>query len=118
MTPEDRDKIRGNPFNDGYIITNGPSKFDLMLALFDNRPSNSEPNGRPLSFTTQSNPFRRGCKERVVTFHLSGLERNELYPEQWELWGTAHIDGGHAEETEVHIIFRTDTREGRVAILL
>lgn len=55
-----------------HIITNGPSKWDLMLALFDNEDCQ-----RLLSFTAESERHRELEAKRNANGGYDGLTREE-----------------------------------------
>jgi len=57
---------------DDHIITNGPSKWNLMLALFDNEDCQ-----RLLSFTAESERHRELEAKRNVSGGYDGLTREE-----------------------------------------
>lgn len=117
--------IDKRPFPQTLVIKKGPSKLDIMFALFDDRPE-SEPAGRALIFKgTMTKPPKtkeyttfREYEDFAIAFHIFKLERSEGNPEWWDLWGTAHIiNGDPKKEVKVHIVFCTDKREGMTYLI-
>lgn len=78
-------------------ITNGPSKLDLMLALFD-RPQQGT-SSRKATFVTEDG------KHHIVT--ILSVEAEDGSRESWNI--KAHI-----AEKNLSIYYRTDNREGFV----
>ena len=107
------------PKNDGYspfqctlFIFNGPSKLDLMLALFDHCSyPGGTPNERILRFVTKESAVFPEYREILVDFNLLKVERSGADYEGWILLGTAYAD---RKKSDVRILYRTDTRKGEL----
>lgn len=90
-------------------LVDGPSKFDLMLALFD------KDKGRKVSFTDE-----HGMKYEAS---ISMVESEDGSGESWNLKGSTTIwgAGGKEGDGKVHLLryhfigyFRTDRRKGHL----
>ncbi len=93
-------------------IENGPSKFDLMLALFDN--TTQEP--RPVIFKLEG-----GDNLSNQSFIINGLERESGSGEDWNFSGFVWLDRIRriSEKTKgVHGYFSTQTRQGWVEMTM
>lgn len=107
MTPKNNNS---HPFQCTHFIIKGPSRLDLMLALFDSYPGLT-PNGRILRFVTKTSLVFKEYPEISVEFCISGAERDDADYEKWTLWGKATAEG---EEGDVRILYRTDLRQGKI----
>lgn len=90
-------------------ITDGPNKYDLMLALFDRH---YEP--RPVTFScehevTKPNP-QFGKLTKVVTLHITQVGIEDGSGQSWLIEGQ-DCDGRHYSGW-----YRTDTRQGRLTV--
>lgn len=95
-------------------ITAGPSKFDLMLALFDRDIYNS----RKVEFKVK----RKGAKDVTVTVNIYGVSIADSDGDSWRFHGSVQEVIPFAAKDEVlpglrHFVegyFRTDTRKGEM----
>jgi hypothetical protein len=113
MTPDDND---GHYLQHANLIIEGPSKLDIMLALFDFHPKGL-PEGRSLRFVSVESRGQE-CLRQFVTFHLLKVERVVDYNyknDAWVLWGKVNRND---KEYDVKISYRTDTRQGDICKLL
>ncbi|GEM_PF-5502360 len=121
MTPENKSNDQTERI---CLLKGGPSKFDLMFALFDDRhPNSSEPYGRALIFhTLEKLPAKtadystyREYKEGKIAFYLFKIERDKDNPEWWTLWGI-WVDNQNKirERISVRIVYQTDKRTGAI----
>jgi len=99
--PSDKKKELGE---DDYKINNGPSKFDLMMALFS-----------PVSLTVDFGLERRAGERRgrrAIPVHITGLVREDGSGESWLIGGW--VDGLCMRNFRAW--FRTDRRTGLLSI--
>jgi hypothetical protein len=88
------------------IISNGPSKFDLMLGLFDGEFTNR----REIDFTITDEGDDLAYKSRIV---INGLKRENSDSESWlfEGWCTANAI---RFSSKVSGHYSTKTRKGQI----
>lgn len=83
-------------------ITSGPSKFDLMLALFDSGPDRV----RSVVFESWVNRAKTS-----YSVHLNSVEREDGSGESWNFKGTCRTPGApHSHQVEGY--FSTRIRTG------
>lgn len=85
-------------------ISNGPSKFDLMLALFDSRP----PDRRWITFHVEE--YRR----ETLDVHVLAVERKDGSCERWNFKGLVRFSehyGGYCSGT-----YSTQDRKGTLTV--
>lgn len=107
-----------------YPIVNGPSKWDLMLALFGRKDGNVPLvsfsfDQIPLSGTTGDwqllFPGDIGNGSILAGAHILGVHANDHYGESWMLHAHIYVPFRGEEVCFLAIIyFRTDTRKGNV----
>lgn len=84
-------------------LINGPSKFDLMLALFDWKPH------RKVEVTGQAG-------QKFVLW-ITGVSAEDGSGESWNLSGTVLLHtNGKREVQPFKAYFRTDSRKGWLAV--
>lgn len=91
--------------DDSRVIIDGPSKFDLMVSLFDG--------------TTESQKVLvfRLDNQRILNIRITSLQREDGSGENWIFQGfTNHYPRPYAEEQHVNGFFSTQNRKGRLTI--
>jgi hypothetical protein len=89
--------------NKEFGIDNGPSKFDLMLSLFD-----TDKGARTVSFLTAKGENQPGFSYDV---QIISARRRHPTATIWEIEGITETRDG---KTRVSIYYLSDTREGRM----
>ncbi len=88
-------------------IVSGPSKFDLMLALFDNLEQR-----RPITFTLETKV--EGMDTDVTPpIHIYVVGLGGRGNESWIIKGNCHFSSGHRH---VQAIYSTRTRKGGIEL--
>jgi hypothetical protein len=88
-----------------FIIKSGPSKWDLMLALFDN---NVLANPRTVEFEFVENH----APEKVI---VMSVEREDHSGDSWNITGFIPASGVHSQRN-VRGYYSTQTRRGDLTI--
>lgn len=86
-------------------IQNGPSKYDLMLALFERSASNP----RPVTFILNATPEAKWASGYRLTVHITGVSIEDGS-------GQSYCFEGQTDKGTVKGWFRTDTREGTIEV--
>ena len=89
-----------------FTVNAGPSKLDLMLALFDSTCDKP----RPVTFTVAAWPENAKPSEKTqpVTVHINSVQREDGSGESWNIDG--RIEGGPS--TSCSIYYSTRSRTG------
>lgn len=92
-----------------YSIVNGPSKWDMMLALFDNTAASP----RHIIFEIGA----VGPSFRDAKIVVNSIEREDGSGESWSFRGYAHkADGSLPTQCNVSGYYSTRTRKGSMRI--
>lgn len=91
-----------------YLIIEGPSKMDFMLAIFDGGPNNR----RPVVFRlVDPDPHPDSqLQDELTSFILDGAEREDGGGENWIFKGFYHL--GKVSKIPAHGFFSTSMRRG------
>lgn len=102
---------RQNANAEEFAINQGPSKLDLMLALFD-----TDMGTRTVRFQFQLVELVKGARaEWAEWYDVQIISARRRHPSAtvWDIEGTTEIQGG---EKRISIYYLSDTRKGRMAI--
>lgn len=96
-----------------YEIVNGPSKFDLMMALFAKNVDNAT---IEFEFAGHINDFWKTPCTKFRKMTLVSLERNNIGGEVWYLKGYAFVNQKPDERRVASGVFSTKSRNGWLEI--
>lgn len=100
-----------------YQIVNGPSKFDLMLALFDSHGARGK--SRTVEFLLEpiSTAFTCSQEQKATPqiVHICSVEANDGSAELWDI--KAYTVGGEKPEGVLIDCYSTKNRQGSFQIV-
>jgi hypothetical protein len=101
-----------------YRITSGPSKFDLMLALFDG--SSASKTLRPVSITIHAPEYPVGSQSITLAILVNSVSREDGSGESWTFHGhltkmdRVGVSGNQSTSLVVSGYYSTKSRTGHI----